>query len=193
MVNLKQLPSQIRALDNGDAASKREVMRALKLYESQEWAETPAAALRPLVESLQRQLRPSKVNGDASAPPSFRQEAATILGKIGPGSEAAVPELAALLAAGTSDPVREAAATALGNIGKAARPAVTELIHVIAPGCRVTLAAGVARALGEIGCADQRVRTALLSVWAAPITHDHSCQLVTVARRKLEIGAPGLI
>jgi HEAT repeat protein len=193
MVNLKQLPGHIKALDNGDVASKREAMRTLKLHESQEWAEAPAQALRPLVESLQRQLRPTRLNGDASAPPSFRQEAATILGKIGPASEAAVPELAALLANGVSDPVREAAATALGNIGKAARPAIGELLHVIAPGCRVTLAASVARALGEIGSADQRVRNALLQLWAAPITHDHSRLLVTIALCKLDIEAPGLI
>jgi len=115
------------------------------------------------------------------------------LGKIGPPSESAVPELAALLAPGVSDPVREAAATALGSIGKAARPAINDLLHVLAPGCRVTLAACVARALGEIGSADQRVRTALLQLWAAPIAHDHSRLLVTIALCKLNIEAPGLI
>ena len=53
--------------------------------------------------------------------------ATTLLGRCGAGAAAAVPALAARLAAGTPIEVRQRAAWALGAIGKAAAPARTAL------------------------------------------------------------------
>jgi HEAT repeat protein len=193
MVNLRQLQRQIQSLNNGDVNSRREAIRALTQYEREDWAEVPAQTVRPLIVSLQRQLSQGKQGVDPIALPTFRQEVATILGKIGPGSEVAVPDLVTLLEAGVADGVREAAATALGRIGPEARRAVGDLLGVLTPECRVSLAACVAGALGEIGCADQRVRSALMNLWMLPIRCDNSRSQVAIALCKLRLEAPGLI
>jgi HEAT repeat protein len=193
MLNSSQLHRHINALKSGDEPTRRETLRSLKEYDRQAWADAPAEAVRPLVESLQRQLTAKGHGAELKNLPRYRQEVATILGRIGPSSEAAIPDLVALLAAGTADGVREAAATALGNIGRPARGAVSDLLAVLTPECRVSLAACVARALGEIGCADQRVRAALLSLWSLSIRDEHSRAQVAMALCKLKIEAPGLI
>lgn len=193
MLTTSQLQRHLQSLRSGDETTRRETLRTLKEYDRLLWVDAPRDAIRPLVDCLQRQLT---VKGSAAEPknlPRYRQEVATILGRIGPASEPAISELVALLAPGVADGVREAASTALGSIGKAAKGAVGDLLALLTPECRVTLAACVARALGEIGTADQKVRTALLNLWALPIRDEHSRAQVAHALCKLKIDAPGLI
>src|SRR5262245_7951564 len=67
MLDLRQLHGHVHSLNTGDVATRREAIRSLKQHESQEWAATPAQAVRPLVESLQRQLHNGRQGADAVA------------------------------------------------------------------------------------------------------------------------------
>lgn len=193
LLNARQLQRHLEALTRGDGATQREAIRQLKQHDSQEWADVPVKLVRPLVSALQRQLGNGRHDGQSGALPGIRQEVATVLGRIGPGAESAVPELTALLAPGTADAVREAAAKALGAMGRAARPAVPALLGVLTPECRVNLAGYVAWALGEIGCADAHVSAALRNLWSLAIRCETSRFQVATALCKLRISAPALL
>jgi HEAT repeat protein len=193
VLNPRQLQRHLDALTRGDGATQREAIRQLKQHESREWADVPVKLVRPIVSALQRQLGNGKHDASSGALPGFRQEVATVLGRIGRGAESAVPELSALLAPGTADAVREAAAKALGAMGRAARPAVSDLLGVLTPECRVNLAGNVAWALGEIGCADAQVSAALRNLWSLAIRCETSRFQVATALCKLRIQAPALM
>jgi HEAT repeat protein len=191
MVEPGRLKSQIQALKSGNENSRRDTLQTLKQHERADWDGLGQEPIRNLVEALRHQLPKSQENG--AKPPLFRQEIVTILGNIGPRSQAALPQLVELLADGTPDGIREATATALGKIGKEARVAVDPLIGIVQSSCRIALADRVARALGDIGCADQRVKTALTNLWLFPI-HSQSNQVqVAIAMCKLGIDARGLL
>jgi HEAT repeat protein len=191
MVDQGQLRKQLQALQSGNETTRRDAILALKQTERADWDKLPATVVKPLVDSLRKQLPRSQENG--AKPPLFRQEVSTILGNIGPRSEAALPQLVDLLADGVPDGIREAAATALGKIGKEARVGVDALIQILQSNCRIALADRVARALGDIGCADHRVKTALTNLWLYPI-HSQSNQVqVAIALCKLGIEAQGLL
>lgn len=187
------LQRHLDALTRGDGAAQREAVRQLKQHDSHEWTDAPVKLVRPLVTALQRQLGNGRHDASSGALPGLRQEVATVLGKIGPCAECAVPELTALLAPGTADAVREAAAKALGALGRASRPAVSALVGVLTPECRVNLAGYVAWALGEIGCADAQVTAALRNLWSLAIRCETSRFQVAHALCKLGIEAPALI
>ncbi len=184
MLDLVQLHQNIRALDKGDDASQRQAIRCLRQFEQQDWAAAPAAVFQPLIGSLQQQLL------SGGKPPLVHKEIAEILGKMGPRSKSAVPQLVQLLHEGTPEPVREAAAMALGRLGVAARDAVDRLLELASgPGA---LAIHAVRALSEIGCADHRVRTALVSLWLGTAHTQHAQMQIAVALCKLRIDAKGL-
>jgi HEAT repeat protein len=186
-----QLRKQMQAMNSGDEALRREAVQALKQYERAEWDALPVETIRPIVESLRKQLPKSQEAG--SKPPLFRQEVVTTIGNIGPRADAALPQLVELLADGVPDGVREATASALGKIGKEARVAIDALIAILHSSCRIALADRVARALGDIGCADQRVRAALTNLWLFPV-HSHSNQVqIAIALCKLKLDARGLL
>jgi HEAT repeat protein len=116
----------------------------------------------------------------------------TILSKMGPRAEQAIPQLIELLREGVPDGIRRTAATALGKIGREARVAVDPLVNVLLY-CRASLAVHVVRALGDIGCADQRVRTALVDLWLSPKQSENSRVQVAIVLCKLRIDARGLV
>lgn len=191
MLDSRQLQRHRRALESGDEPARREAVQTLSRYATPEWAQLPEPALYSLVTSLRRQL--VRAHGDAKAVPHFQQHVVALLGKMGPCSEAAVPDLIPFLSAEMPYGVREAAVKALASIGPAARTAVPHLLEMLTPDCRVTLAAWVARALGEIGRCDQKVRQALLNLWSMPISLENGGQHVAHALCRLRIDAPGLI
>jgi HEAT repeat protein len=193
MLNVRQLRGHIETLNSGDEPARREAIAALKEHDSQFWAEAPSDIVQPLVKVLKRRLGQADNLNGAKAYPRFRQDAATVLGKIGGPAQVVVPELTGLLAKGVPDCIREAAATALGSIGKPSRPAIGALLEMLDPDCRVQLAACVARALGDIGTADQHVKAALLQLWALPIRCENSRFQVAIALCKLHCDANGLI
>ena len=117
MLNLGQLDHDIRALNEGDDACRRQAIHSLRNHAEQEWATAPPKAIHLLVESLQHQL----VNGTKQVP--SRQEVVAILGNMGPRAQQAIPQLIELLKEGIPDGIRETAATALGKIGWKARVA----------------------------------------------------------------------
>jgi HEAT repeat protein len=191
MLELGQLRNHIKALKTGDKPSRLEALRSLKTHERPEWATAPPELVGPLVESLRCQLTGSPGGNGLTFPPAFRQEAATILGNIGPRSGPAIPQLIELLNKDQGEVVREAAATALGKIGKEARVAVDALLNVLQPDCRGTLAGRVARALGDIGRTDDRVRSALVDLWRLP--GDSLKSQAAIALCQLRADAPGLL
>jgi hypothetical protein len=168
MLDLGQLRHHIKTLNTGDKSFWQEAIRSLKGHEAQDWATAPLKVVGPLVKSLRCQLTGSPAGNGLNFPPAFRQDVATLLGKIGPRSASAIPQLIELLKDGKGEGVREAAATALGRIGKEAGVAVRDLIRVLQPNCRAHLAARVARALGDIGRAGDEVRSALVGAWLRP-------------------------
>jgi len=191
MVEQGQLRRHIQALTAGNETARRDAILAMKAHERSEWDKLPGSVIKPLVDSLRKQLPKSQENG--AKPPLFRQEVVAILGNIGPRSEAALPQLVDLLADGVPDGIREATATAMGKIGKEARVGIDQLIQILQSNCRIALADRVARALGDIGCADHRVKTALTSLWLHPV-HSQSNQIqVAIALCKLGIEAQGLL
>ncbi|HEV3118721.1 MAG TPA: HEAT repeat domain-containing protein [Gemmataceae bacterium] len=185
MLDLRQLQHNIRALTNGDDASRREAIRELRKHREEEWATAPAEATQPLVDWLKDQLAGESQHGVG------RQEVVTILANLGPRAEPAVPELVELLKAGTVDRIRETAAIAVGKIGKNAKAAVGPLLDMLAH-CRDTMAVHVVRALGGIGHADERVRTALVELWASPAHSQTGRVHIGVVLCKFKIKAEGL-
>src|SRR6476620_7658533 len=119
-----QLRHHIQALNKGDENSRQKAIHSLKTHNEEEWAAAPDEVIPPLVKSLQSQLLGIKQ-------PSVRQEVATILGNMGPRSEAAIPQLIELLQEGIPDAIREASVVALGKIGKKAKAAVDQLIVLL--------------------------------------------------------------
>jgi HEAT repeat protein len=192
MLDQGYLKSRIQAIKTGSEAARRDAILALKQHERSEWDAITNEPIRFAVETLRHQLPPRSVENGVK-PPMFRQEVVTIIGNIGPRSEAALPQLVDLLADGVPDGIREATAVALGKIGKEARVGVDGLIAILNSNCRIALADRVARALGDIGCADQRVKTALTNLWLFPV-HSHSNQMqIAIALCKLRIEARGLL
>lgn len=186
MLDLDKLPHDLKTLEQGDDAARRQVILSLKGHEKKEWAGAPAKLVHSLVELLLRQLQ-----GDLKKP-AVHQDVIAILGQIGPRAEAAVPRLGELLRAGNPDPLREAAALALGRIGPAASSEVEQLIELVSSN-RATLAVQAIRALGDIGCANDMVRDALMHLWQSP-SHSQACQIQTaITLRKLKIDAIGLV
>src|ERR1700722_19884206 len=118
MPDLAQLQQDIKALDKGDEASRRQAILSLKNQKENNWASVPSPVMHSLVAALQAEL------GGGMKQPSIRQDVTTILGNLGPLAEAAVPQLVELLQAGNPDALCAAAAIALGKIGKEAKPAV---------------------------------------------------------------------
>ena len=111
MLELAQINDELQVLDNGDEASRRQAIHSLKQFEEQEWAEAPPKVIQSLVKALKNHWRAAKQ-------PSIRQEVATILGRMGPRSEPAIPQLVELLQEGAPDAICEAAAIALGKLAK---------------------------------------------------------------------------
>lgn len=186
MLELDKLPHDLKTLEHGDDAARRQVIQSLKGHEKKEWAAAPAKTVHSLVELLKRQLL-----GDAKKP-SVHQDVIVILGQIGPRAESAVEQLGEFLRPGIPDPVREAAALALGRIGSAASSEVDHLAELVTS-TRASLAVQAIRALGDIGCADEVVRDALMNLWQSP-SHSQACQIQTaIALRKLKIDAIGVV
>jgi HEAT repeat protein len=173
------------ALAKGDDAAQRQAIHFLRHVEPQEWAAAPVAVCRSVVASLQQQV----LHG--MKPPSVHREIATILGNMGPRSEAAVPQLIQLLQDGVPDSVRNAAAIALGNVGGGAREAVDRLL-VLCNG-HTALAIHAVRALGGIGWVDDRVRSALVTLWLSSVQSQSGHIQVALAVCKLRIAADGLL
>jgi HEAT repeat protein len=191
MLDLGQLRHHIKTLNSGDKSIWQEAIRSLKGHESRVWTTAPPEIVGLLVESLRHRLTRGSEGNGLTVPPAFRQEAAILLGMIGPRSASAVPQLIELLKGGNGEGVREAAATALGRIGKQAGVAVGDLIRVLQTNCRANLAARVARALGEIGRAGDEVHSALVGAW---ILHgDHLKGQASIALCQLGCDAPGLL
>jgi HEAT repeat protein len=191
MLDLGQLRHHIKTLNAGDKSFWPEAIHSLKGHEAREWATAPLEVVGPLVESLRCQLTGSPAGNGLNCSPTYRQDVATLLGKIGPRSASAIPQLIELLKDGKGEGVREAAATALGRIGKQAGVAVRDLIGVLRPNCRVHLAARVARALGDIGWAGDEVRSALVGAWLLP--GDYLKSQASIALCQLGCAAPGLL
>jgi HEAT repeat protein len=185
MLDIGQLQDNVKVLDKGDEAARRQTIHSLKQHEDKEWETAPPKVIQSLVTVLKKQL------SNGTKQPAIRQEVATILGKMGPRSEPAIPQLVELLEEGTPDAICEAAATALGKIGKEARVAVDPLIGLLA-NRRPSIALHAIRALGDIGCADQRVKNALINLWLAPGQTQKSQIELAIALCKLKINAPGL-
>ena len=186
MPDLAQLQHDIKALDKGDEASRRQAILSLKNQKENNWASVPNPVMHALVTALQAEL------GGGMKQPSIRQDITTILGNLGPLAEAAVPQLVELLQAGNPDALCAAAATALGKIGKEAKPAVGPLVQLTSSG-RPTVVVHAVRALSDIGCADQRVQTALLTLWSSSSDSQKSQIQVAIALCKLKIAAKGLL
>ena len=178
-----QLHKHIQALDKGDDASRRQAIQALRHHEEKDWAITPVAVCHALVASLQQQLV------GTGKPPLILKDVAIILGRMGPRSKSAVPQLIALLNEGIPDPVREAAATALGKFGAEARDAVEPLLGLTQG--QNALAAHSIQALGRIGCADHRVRTTLVGLWLSPFQTQNAQMQLATALCRLRIEAQG--
>src|SRR4051812_47120733 len=106
MLDLDLLHKHIQALNSGDEPYRRNAIHALKPHERAEWNEVPDKIIRNLVEALAQQLPKSPEPG--MKPPLFRQEVVTILGNIGPRSDAALPQLVEMLAEGVPEGIREA-------------------------------------------------------------------------------------
>jgi len=186
MLEIGQLQADLHTLDKADEASRRQAIQALKKHTAQEWATVPANTVNALVKQLTNQLL------FGGKQPSIRQDAATILGNLGPMASAAIPQLIELLQDGVPDNVCEAAATALGKIGKEAKAAVPQFVHLLSTG-RQTRVVSIVRALRDIGCADQRVRGALTELWLSP-TQSQTCRVqVAIALCKLKFEAKGLM
>src|SRR5262245_29865841 len=111
MLDLQQMHQRILAWDSGNDTSRRRTLQSLKNLEEKDWAGVPAKEVHALVESLRQHLQRDIRQA------FMRQEVVTILGSIGPRSEATVPILIELLNEGNPDGIRAAAATALGKIG----------------------------------------------------------------------------
>ena len=191
MLDRGQLRHHIQSLNTADKSIWQEAIRSLKGHESQVWATAPLEIVGLLVESLRHRLSGGPEGKGLTASPAFRQEAAILLGMIGPRSASAIPQLIELLKVGNGEGVREAAATALGRIGKPAGAAVGDLIRVLQTNCRANLAARVARALGEIGQAGDKVRAALVGAWTLP--GDHLRGQASIALCQLGCDTPGLL
>ena len=191
MLDLGQLRRHIKTLNTGDKPFWQEAIRSLKGHEAQVWATAPRELVGLLVESLRCQLAGGPEGNGLTLPPVFRQEAAILLGMIGPRSASAIPQLIELLQDSKGEGVREAAATALGRIGKEAGVAVRDLIRVLQPNCRANLAARVARALGEIGRAGDEVRSALVGAWILP--GEPLKSQASIALCQLGYDVPGLL
>jgi HEAT repeat protein len=185
MLDVDVLHHHIRALDKGNDSSRQQAIQSLMQQDEQDWATAPVKVTRSLVGALQHQL------GNGGTPTLLRQNAATVLGRMGSRSLPAVGRLIELLEEGNPDRLREAAATALGRIGKEARIAVDPLIKVLA-NCRTSLAVQAIRALGDIGCADQRVRSALISLWQSAGQSKNGQVQLAMTLCKLRIDAMGL-
>ena len=185
MLELGQLQQHIQALDKGNDAAQRQAIHSLQELEQEDWAAAPTAAFRAIMAALLHHLQaPMK-------PPFIHKVVTSILGKMAPRFNSAIPQLILLLKEGVPDAVRETAATALGRFGSEARDAVDPLIEISTG--KPTLAAQAVRALSEIGCADQRVRSALTSLWvSAPQSQGNHVQ-VGIALCKLGIDAEGLL
>jgi HEAT repeat protein len=186
MLDVAQLREHIRALHSATDSSLRPILQALRRHEEQEWSTAPPEVLHALTQALQQQLR----NGAKQF--FLRQEVVTILGNLGPHSDAVLPHLIEVLQADNPDGLREAAATALGKMGKGARGAVGPLCDVLVQG-RAGLAIHAACALSAIGCGDQRVRTALVTFWLLPNLAKPVQVRVAAALCKLRIDAPGVL
>ncbi|HYV34579.1 MAG TPA: HEAT repeat domain-containing protein [Gemmataceae bacterium] len=185
MLDLKQLQSDMQALDKGDEASRRQAIHALKHHGEQDWAAAPVNVVNSLVRSLQNQLR----SGVKQL--SVRQEVAVVLGNLGPRSETAIPQILEMMQEGVPDAICETAVIALGKIGKEAKAGVDQLINLLASR-RPSLVIQAVRALGEIGCADQRVKTALGNLWLSAPQSQKSQVQVAIALCKLKIDARDL-
>jgi len=185
MRQLDELQKHILTLDQGDDASQRVAIHALRGMDQEVWVEAPKSLMNPLVVSLQRVLR----NG--AKPPLVHKEIAIILGNLGPRSKFAVPHLIDMLRKGVPDCVREAAALALGRLGKEARDAVDPLVELCDGPTNVSLHA--IRALSEIGCADQRVRTVLTTHWRSVAHSQNGLLQVALALCRLGIEVNGML
>src|SRR5947209_12347353 len=119
MLDQDRLRKQIHALNSNSESVRREVLLALKAYESPEWEDVPQEPIRTLVSTLQHQL--TKNPDGVTKPPPLRLEAVAILGNVGVRAIAVLPQLVELLADGVPDNLREAVAVALGKMGKDAR------------------------------------------------------------------------
>jgi HEAT repeat protein len=183
MVDVRQLGHHIQSLDKGNDVSRRQALHSLKDHDETAWATVSLEAINSLVGSLQRQL----LNGTTQ--PAIRQETVTILGKIGPRSKSAIPQLVELLEEGVPDAIRESTTRTLGKIGKEAKSAIDPLIKLLTHR-RPSLVVHALRALGDVGCADQRVRAALTDLWRSPVL-SQAVQVeaaITLCKLKIEIG-----
>ena len=184
MHDIGKLNQYIQALDRGDDAARREAIHALKARE--EWTSVPAKLAHTIVDSLRHQIP------NQTKQPSIRQEIVTILGRIGPRSAPAIPQLIELLQDGNPDGIREASAAALGKIGPDAEAAIDPLINLLST-TRATLAIAAVRALSGIGVTDSRVKTALSGLWQSPAHSQNMVVQLAIALCKLKIHAIGLL
>jgi hypothetical protein len=74
-------------LESGDDTLRRQALQDLRQHDEQAWAAAPTDAIDALLKALTGQPRTSFKQ------PSAQKEAATILGNMGPRSQAAVPQL----------------------------------------------------------------------------------------------------
>jgi len=157
MLDLQQMHQHILAWGSGNDASRRRTLQSLKNLEEKDWAGVPVKEVHALVESLRQHLQRDIRQA------FMRQEVVTILGNIGPRSEATVPILIELLDEGNPDGIREAAATALGKIGADGK------------------------------AADLKVRAALINLWLSPGNTQDSLVRIGKTLCKLRIDAAGLL
>jgi HEAT repeat protein len=158
MLELTGLHKHIQAVLSGDGTSRRQAILYLKQQEEERWADASTEVIHPLVEALQQQLV------GTTKQPVFRQEVATLLGNLGPHSEAAIPQLIELLQDGIPDRIRGSATIALGKIGKETKN------HT-----------------------HQKVRTALVALWLSPGHTKYIHVRVANALCRLKVEAIGLV
>jgi len=187
------LRRQVRALDEGDAVARRDVVRALKHHDGQDWAGAPHEALDALITALRAHFLARPDAGATPLHPVFVQEVVTLLGNMGRRARVAVPQLLRLLDEGVVHSLRLTAVAALGRIGHGAKPAVPRLLELLGAESAAALSAPVARALGEIGCADAPVRAALVRLWLGPETCQDTRLQAGLSLCKLRLDAPGLL
>ena len=87
MLDLDALHRHVKVLQKGDDAERRQAVHSLNEIEEQDWSAAPAPVVQSLVESLRHEF------GRETTQPLVRREIVTALGKIGPRSAPAVPEL----------------------------------------------------------------------------------------------------
>lgn len=184
-INMRELTQYLDGIADQDPQLRRQSVGGLAKISGAEWEGAPdavTAAVGALVGPGPRRA--------AGRDGAFRAETAKVLGNIGTGSPAVVPELIRLLREDADDSVRAEAARALGKIGPGAASAGRALAAVLAgPGGGEELRGEAARALSRVAPQAPGTAAALRAAVDDPSGHVGVCAAESLWQIASEAGA----